>query len=94
MQYVTCTVYADDSCGRNGRLCLKIEICPSAREALKRGERPKLCGFDGYRPAVCCPGNNSAVDPHVYKSVSESKSQRSKYACVNVMTIVRSFLLK
>ncbi|XP_023238704.1 clotting factor B-like isoform X2 [Centruroides sculpturatus] len=42
---------ADGSPGRCGSLAL----CPEALLSLKRGKLPKVCGFRGLEPLVCCP---------------------------------------
>lgn len=34
--------------------CKLLHDCPGALEGIKNGTSPKICGFDGVTPVVCC----------------------------------------
>ncbi|GLH11260.1 Serine proteinase stubble [Gryllus bimaculatus] len=36
--------------------CTLVSDCPAAQQAIRRGQRPRICAFDGFTPIVCCPG--------------------------------------
>ncbi|KAJ8705458.1 hypothetical protein PYW08_012504 [Mythimna loreyi] len=35
-------------------LCININNCPSAKDAIQQKNRPQICSFEGKTPIVCC----------------------------------------
>lgn len=49
-------LYQGDNCTVDSEIgmCTLLEDCPSAKQKLRLGLKPKNCGFEGNHPIVCC----------------------------------------
>ncbi|XP_023238703.1 clotting factor B-like isoform X1 [Centruroides sculpturatus] len=70
---------ADGSPGRCGSLAL----CPEALLSLKRGKLPKVCGFRGLEPLVCCPEKDGTARSSSKGKISANVAHSAKFLIEN-----------
>jgi hypothetical protein len=66
-------------------LCTNIEKCQAAKDEIKTGKLPSICGFDARVPIVCCAtprsptlGQPRPTSPAPVLPTEQSKSKQSE----------------
>lgn len=69
--------------GEGSGTCVLISNCPKALDDIKNRIFPKLCGFDGNVPIVCC------IKP---KTVEKTPSKAGEISEASNKTLIFSFI--
>lgn len=93
--YISAQQFEGETCttrdGSQG-LCKNIEKCQAAKDEIKKGILPSICGFDARIPIVCCATPRSTTvgptRPTPTTSVVPTEKSKSKQKCKEYSSLV------